>query len=205
MTQITRHTYEGIQAFGAARRAARWRALSNALLGRNERLTPFADIKRGEGSRYQGIQEIPAQAIVGSVGRDRDFDRRFRPLRQHLQDRWVRAYVTAQTNGWAPVRLWQVGDQYFVEDGHHRVSVARQLGVDRIEAEVWTYPEEVEPEPEPPATSVCIAPRCLTQGGTVAAERSPSSPAAGSRAAPGPGLGGPPGCDPARPAWRGCC
>ena len=37
------------------------------------------------------------------------------------------------------VDLIQVGDRYFVRDGHHRISVARTLGRHFIEAEVTVY------------------------------------------------------------------
>jgi hypothetical protein len=35
-----------------------------------------------------------------------------------------------------PVQLYKVGDVYFVKDGNHRVSVARERGVEFIDAEV---------------------------------------------------------------------
>jgi hypothetical protein len=38
-----------------------------------------------------------------------------------------------------PVVLVQVGDVYFVRDGHHRISVARALGQLDIEAEVTVW------------------------------------------------------------------
>ena len=35
-----------------------------------------------------------------------------------------------------PVSLYKIGDRYFVEDGNHRVSVARYQGAEMIDAEV---------------------------------------------------------------------
>lgn len=35
-----------------------------------------------------------------------------------------------------PVKLYKLGEQYFVEDGNHRVSVSRYRGFQMIEAEV---------------------------------------------------------------------
>ena len=35
-----------------------------------------------------------------------------------------------------PINVYRVGTVHFVEDGHHRVSVARQLGHEVIEARV---------------------------------------------------------------------
>jgi uncharacterized protein (DUF1015 family) len=48
-------------------------------------------------------------------------------------------WMLQKTTGWPPIRVYQVGNLYFVEDGHHRVSVARQLGLKLIEAEIWEY------------------------------------------------------------------
>jgi dienelactone hydrolase len=41
--------------------------------------------------------------------------------------------------GLPPIELYKVGDAYFVKDGNHRVSVARQFGATTIEAYVWEY------------------------------------------------------------------
>jgi hypothetical protein len=38
-----------------------------------------------------------------------------------------------------PVELVQIGDFYFVRDGHHRISVARAMGQEHIEAEVTVW------------------------------------------------------------------
>ncbi len=75
--------------------------------------------------------------IVGSVDRYRDFDEVFMPAQERTAGRWksiARAYY--QDVDLPPVRLYKVGDAYFVLDGHHRVSVAREQGVDFIDAEV---------------------------------------------------------------------
>jgi hypothetical protein len=87
-------------------------------------------------------QDIPVERIIGSLGRATDFDRDFRPLKKHLRDRWIRNYLDLETDGWAPIRVHQVGRDYFVEDGHHRVSVARHAGMAFIQAEVWEYAME---------------------------------------------------------------
>jgi hypothetical protein len=90
-------------------------------------------------SRYLGNQVVPIAQITGSVGRDADFDRNFRPLKSHLRNRWVRVFLLSQRTGWPRIRAHKVGRQYFVEDGHHRVSVAHLLGMRSIQAEVWEY------------------------------------------------------------------
>ncbi len=89
--------------------------------------------------KYAGVQDILLDRITGSVGRVKDFDREFLPLKKHLADRWVANYLFMQEENWPTIRVYQVGSQYFVEDGHHRVSVARSRGMAYIQAEVWEY------------------------------------------------------------------
>jgi hypothetical protein len=85
----------------------------------------------------RGLQVVPLDAIVGTVDRAADFDRGFRPTTTRLRSRWERI-AAAQRRGEAlpPVSLFQVGELYFVRDGHHRVSVAKSLGRADIDAYV---------------------------------------------------------------------
>lgn len=86
---------------------------------------------------YLGTKLIPLDAIVGSVDKVRDFDRRFRPTSARSRQRWERLSRASRTGQEIPpIDVYQVGDYYFVRDGHHRVSVARSLGLDVIEARV---------------------------------------------------------------------
>jgi hypothetical protein len=89
------------------------------------------------GERRLGLQSIPLDSIVGSVNRTREFDRRFRPRSSRVRPRWERIAV-AQRRGepMPPIRVYRVGDMHFVDDGHHRVSVARALGHTHIDAYV---------------------------------------------------------------------
>jgi hypothetical protein len=103
-------------------------------------LIPYSDIRQRltlEGESYRGLREVPVSQIIGSVDRFRDFDRRFLPRQRHTADRWKsvdRAYH--QDVRLPPIQLYKVGDVYFVKDGNHRVSVAREHGVEFIDAEV---------------------------------------------------------------------
>jgi hypothetical protein len=92
---------------------------------------------------YLGLQQIPLNKIVGSVGRYEDFTRSFMPRKTHTRPRWENVEALAEQSGWPPIELYKVSDTYFVRDGNHRVSVARQLGMDTLEAEVWEYPTRV--------------------------------------------------------------
>jgi hypothetical protein len=83
---------------------------------------------------------VPIAEIVGSEGRCGDFDRDFNPLHDQNRGRWLRI-AAARRRGTLlpPVDLIQVGDLYFVRDGHHRISVARALGQPDIEARVAVW------------------------------------------------------------------
>jgi hypothetical protein len=75
--------------------------------------------------------------IQGSENRPRDFDRHFRPVQGHTKERWISVAVARLLgHGLPPVELLEVGDDYYVRDGHHRISVARALGEQYIEAVV---------------------------------------------------------------------
>jgi hypothetical protein len=103
-------------------------------------ILPFEEVADALGRTGQvdrGLQVVPLDMIVGTVGRAVDFDRDFRPTSARLRSRWERI-AAAQRRGEAlpPVSLFQVGELYFVRDGHHRVSVAKSLGRDDIDAYV---------------------------------------------------------------------
>ena len=71
------------------------------------------------------------------MGRYRQFDRGFMPKKGSLRDKWKRvdrAFVRGEEL--PPVSLYKIGDKYFVQDGNHRVWVARYQGVEMIDAEV---------------------------------------------------------------------
>ena len=124
--------------------SARWRAIFSEILarlsGRNNRLLSFDRVKQSlnlGGPIYRGTQPVPLAKIVGSVDRYRDFDRKFLPAQDHTAGKWksiARAFYDDVSL--PPVKLYKVGDAYFVLDGHHRVSVAREKGVEFIDAEV---------------------------------------------------------------------
>ena len=89
------------------------------------------------GERSLGLQTIPLDSIVGTVGRTREFDRSFRPTSNRTRQRWERI-ADAERRGEAmpPISAYRIGDLHFVRDGHHRVSVARAQGRTDIDAYV---------------------------------------------------------------------
>jgi uncharacterized ParB-like nuclease family protein len=88
----------------------------------------------------RGLQEIPLDNIRGSVGRYDDFSSAFLPRKDHMIERWENVDVAMREGKTPPIEVYQVGQSYFVLDGNHRVSVARQLGRDTIDAYVNEYP-----------------------------------------------------------------
>jgi hypothetical protein len=105
-------------------------------------LLSFDDALKNLGSVHRnalGLRDIPLNEITGSMERERRFSRRFLPrfCNQEDKERWRALYTRAITGAGAPpVELYKIGDNYFVKDGHHRVSVARYLGWETIQAHV---------------------------------------------------------------------
>lgn len=139
------------QRFEQARRRATLAQLSARLTGSDIHLLPFETIRvelQQQNPYYRGICDVPLDAIVGSVGRYKTFTRKFLPLTDSVQDRWMAVDALAAYKGWPPIELYQVGNVYFVQDGNHRVSVARQLGLATIEAHVMAYPGDLTIDPD---------------------------------------------------------
>lgn len=138
------------QRFEQARRQAARAQMAARLTGEDINLLPFEAIRTNlqqQNPHYRGIAEVPLDAIVGSVGRYKTFTRKFLPLTNSVEERWVAVDALATGVGWPPVELYQVGNIFFVKDGNHRVSVARQLKMDKIEAHVMAYPVDFEINP----------------------------------------------------------
>lgn len=87
------------------------------------------------GQHYRGLEEIPVDLIAGSVGRYRDFDRAFLPRQRQTRNRWINIDRAMQQDvRLPPVELYKIGEVYFVRDGNHRVSVAREREQNYIDA-----------------------------------------------------------------------
>jgi hypothetical protein len=126
--------------FQRARLKAFLHRVWDSLSGQRTTLLSYDDIKEKlhiGGPIYRGVQTVRVDQIAGSLNRYHEFDRVFLPVSETLADRWQsvnRAFY--QDISLPPVVLYKVGDVYFVVDGHHRVSVAREKGQEFIEAEV---------------------------------------------------------------------
>lgn len=126
--------------FENAIRKGFWHKILSFLTQSKNELLPFDEVRKHlpmEGQHYLGIREIPVEKIIGSVSRYNDFDRAFMPLRRHTRDRWESVdRAQLQDIILPPIEVYKIGEVYFVRDGNHRVSVAREKGQAFIDAEV---------------------------------------------------------------------
>ena len=132
-----------LEDFDAARFRAFTRSVSSILTRRARRLQsiePVLEAAGLEGRSFGGVQEIPLDRVVGSAAppsKTGDFDPGFLPVNRRLRDRWTRIYqAMVEGDELPPIDVYKVGDEYYVIDGHHRVSVARSLGRATITARV---------------------------------------------------------------------
>jgi hypothetical protein len=138
--------------FARARFKAFLNRVRTVLSGQPHTLLSYDEIKeklRIGGPIYRGIKTVEVEKIVGSLNRYHQFDRAFLPLDDQVAPRWQnvdRAFY--QEVNLPPVVLYKVGDVYFVVDGHHRVSVAREQGQLFIEAEVRECSTKVNITPD---------------------------------------------------------
>jgi hypothetical protein len=140
--------------FDRARRRNAYRRLARVVRGGKTReLLPLDEATRRLRPfhrRYAGLRAIPVRQIVGTDSRARDFDRDFLPRRPDVGRRWRQVEQAFPEGGFPPIVVYQLGDAYFVLDGHHRVAIARQRGMEAIDAEVtelrarWHLPADAD-------------------------------------------------------------
>ncbi len=129
--------------FTVARRRAWLSRLKTRLLRRRDTRSTLLspqELRRSvpaSGAMYRGRRTVEVSRIVGSVGKHEQFDQNFMPLPKASAEKWKRidrAFRLGQEL--PPVSLLELDGDYFVNDGNHRVSVARFHGVEWIDAEV---------------------------------------------------------------------
>lgn len=114
-------------------------------------LLPFEEASRRLGAvarAYRGIQEIRLDRIIGSVDRAADFDRHFQPRLALSRARLDQLRRAAMVGPLPAIVVFELGGAYFVEDGHHRVALAREQGREFIDAEVTSLRTEYELPPD---------------------------------------------------------
>lgn len=127
-------------SFDRARRRSAYRRLARVIRGEGSpNLLPLEEATRRLRPfqrRYVGLRSIPVKQIVGTDSRGGDFDRDFLPRRPEMASRWREVERAYPEGDFPPIVAYQLGDAYFVIDGHHRVAIARERGMHTIDAEV---------------------------------------------------------------------
>jgi nucleotide-binding universal stress UspA family protein len=128
--------------FHDARRRAAFDDLVQRISGKSSRMLQYDDVRKKLGgleAANKKLMDIPLDSIVGTVGRYNDFNRKLLPLNKNDASRWARVRLAMESGlGLPPIEVYQIGEAYFILDGHHRASIAREFGATHIQAYVRT-------------------------------------------------------------------
>lgn len=146
--------------FRHARSQASLEKLIARLTRRSAALLSFEEVREKlqiAPSGTQKIENIPLDAIIGSVGRYADFTRSYWPLSNKDEQRWAKVKLAINDlTGVPPIEVYQIGEAYFVRDGNHRVSVFREMGASYIQAIVTKLTTKVPLSPEDDIDDIII-------------------------------------------------
>ncbi len=141
-----------LEDFKRARRKAALQDVISRITGHSDALISFEEARqrlKASGEEAHGLQNIPLKAIIGSVGRYADFNRNFLPRHDSQSSRWARVKsVLRDLDEMPPIQVYQIGEAYFVLDGNHRVSIAREREATHIKAYVTEIHTKVPLSPE---------------------------------------------------------
>jgi Domain of unknown function (DUF4032) len=140
-------------AFSQARRRAFFQRILGFFTGHHRgNLLSFDHVRdklRIRGQHFVGTQTIPIDKIVGSTGRYQEFNRVFLPTQEFIRERWKRVYQAAHSPaGFPAIDVYKIDDVYFVRDGHHRVSVLKELGATTVEATITELETPISLSPD---------------------------------------------------------
>jgi hypothetical protein len=130
-------TTQAVASFNMAYSRGRLMNFFARLTRRNNHLQELTSQPVETQHRTSKIVSVSIDQIKGTLGRSTDFDADFNPLRERSRSRWI-SIMNAMQMGVSlpPVELVQVGETYYVRDGHHRISVARSLQQEAIDARI---------------------------------------------------------------------
>jgi nucleotide-binding universal stress UspA family protein len=141
-----------VQDFRSARQQATLREIIARLTGSSTELLSYDEVRqklRAQAGSASELKDIPIDAIIGSVNRYQDFSRGFLPGKNINEERWANIErANYASEGLPPVEVYQIDQAYFVSDGNHRVSVAKQLGSTHIQAYVTQVQTRVPLTPD---------------------------------------------------------
>lgn len=129
-----------VKLFDKVYSSAQRKKLFSGLWGRSRNLQHLQAETLPTNSHYSGTRIVNVDMIRGTESRGDEFDADFLPTEEHVEQRWV-SVATAMLIDVTlpPVDLLKVGNNYYVRDGHHRISVARALGIKSIDAVVTEH------------------------------------------------------------------
>jgi hypothetical protein len=140
--------YLAEENFNSVRRKARRSRFMSFLRRRTDNLLSFEDVKKitaPTGESYIGCKSVQVERIVGSEGRNQDYNGSFCPRREFMRHRWCKVDLAFYEGTDLPaVQLLELGGVFFVRDGNHRVSAARTHGITYIDAEVIRLDADIE-------------------------------------------------------------
>ena len=129
--------------FEQAWRLGQIKRIAALFTGQSRQLPLLSDLEaryKDAALRELGVQPIRLERITGTQGKI-SFDKDFLPLQRRSKNRWISAAIAILTDPTSlpPIDVVQVGDDYYVGDGNHRVSVAKALGNLYIDGEVTQW------------------------------------------------------------------
>jgi hypothetical protein len=158
---VSDRTPEGRSSFGKARRREAYRRLSQiAGRGRSRPLLSLDEVSRrlqAFEQTYVGVRPIRIADVVGTVSRVEDFDRDFLPKRSKIQERWRSVEGSFPEGDFPPIVVYELDGRYFVVDGHHRVAIARQRGIEFIDAEITRLRSRTKLPPDADIGAIIMA------------------------------------------------
>jgi hypothetical protein len=158
---VSDRTPEGRSSFGKARRREAYRRLSQiAGRGRSRPLLSLDEVSRrlrAFEQTYVGVRPIRIADVVGTVSRVEDFDRDFLPKRSKIQERWRIVEGSFPEGDFPPIVVYELDGRYFVVDGHHRVAIARQRGIEFIDAEITRLRSRTKLPPDADIGAIIMA------------------------------------------------
>lgn len=142
---------QSMEDFQKAKNRARMHSILDKLTWKNPDLLSLYEVTsiiKPKSETYRGMQTIEISKIIGSEGRYHDFSSAFLPKREVLRARWTSVDQARLADVvLPPISVYSLGGYYFVRDGNHRVSVAKSMGVEFIDAEVVELDSEIKLEP----------------------------------------------------------
>lgn len=145
------YSYQATEDFNKAKKTAKMQDLLSTLQWKNNDLLSFYEVTKiikPRSETYMGMQTIKVSDIIGSESRYRDFSSAFMPKKEMLRSRWTSVdSARLEDVVLPPISVYSLGGHYFVRDGNHRVSVAKAMGQEFIDAEVVQLDSQIDLEP----------------------------------------------------------